>query len=171
MDKPLKKLFLLRHAKSSWDDPMLEDFERPLSVRGRNAAPLMAKYMKEQGYMPDYVLCSTARRTRETLSGLLTFFDHEFDVAFSGSIYQESGRDYLKILKECPPCDELLLIGHNFAMQETALVLAGTQAPGNMKSKFPTAALAVFECTIQTWQELDGEKARLVDYQFPKGLS
>lgn len=166
----MKTLYLLRHAKSDWGAPGLADFDRPLAERGRAAAPLMGRYMAERGYLPDQVICSTARRTRETFSALLPFFRQEFGVSFSKAVYDMSGGDYLNLIRAAPESDALLLIGHNFAIQYTALDLAGPAAPPEMRAKYPTAALAVFRCDISRWADLLPGSASLTDYQYPRAL-
>ncbi|HKR02167.1 MAG TPA: histidine phosphatase family protein, partial [Pyrinomonadaceae bacterium] len=86
----MKKLLLLRHAKSSWDDASLPDFERPLNERGRRAAPLMGEFMRRQKIRPDLVICSPARRTRETIARVLEAAGMTTEVRYDERIYEAS---------------------------------------------------------------------------------
>lgn len=108
----MKKLYLLRHAKSSWDNPDLSDYDRPLNARGRRQAKAMGFYFQENAFEIDKILCSGAVRTRETLDLLLDSYDHKGEIEYKDEIYASSvfGLKYL-INKE--EVDSLLLIGHN----------------------------------------------------------
>ncbi|MBP5856123.1 histidine phosphatase family protein [Marivibrio halodurans] len=150
-------LFLLRHAKSSWSDQNLPDFDRPLAPRGHKAAPRIGAYMADRGFAPGRILCSSAQRTRETLALVLPHLDGDCDVTLTRSVYESNDEhDLLALIaaQSAPPftprpvtgAHRLMLIGHNPAMQDLALALAGNGAPDDraaLAEKFPTAALAV----------------------------
>ncbi|NOX94757.1 MAG: histidine phosphatase family protein, partial [Alphaproteobacteria bacterium] len=95
----MKRLTLMRHAKSSWDKPDVHDFDRTLNERGGKAAPLMGVYMKENRLIPDYILCSSAVRTRQTLELILPYFDDATEVIFSDRLYLASPDAMLKLIK------------------------------------------------------------------------
>jgi phosphohistidine phosphatase len=168
-----KRLFVLRHAKSSWDDPGLDDHERPLAPRGRRAAKAMAAHMRALRMTPSLVICSSARRTRQTLD----------DVAPGGQqliepeLYSASATDLLQRLRGVPEATEsVMVIGHNPALQILVLSLAetGDARCGNadleaVHSKFPTGALAAlsFDCR---WSELAPGRAALESFVTPKQL-
>ncbi len=172
-----KRLFLLRHAKSSWDDPLLEDHDRPLAPRGRKAAKLMAEYVRTSEIDPALILCSPARRTRETLEGVLP--GHE--ARFEADLYAAGCQELLARLRHIPgELASAMVIGHNPAMQMLVLKLAGPTADAQpaeshdspirqVERKFPTGALATlaFDCD---WAELAPGCAQLVDYVRPKSL-
>lgn len=168
------RLLLLRHAKSSWDEPGLSDYERPLNLRGRAAAPLMGRHMADHSLLPDRVLCSAARRTRETFAGILGFMSGEFDARFLRSIYMASEGSYLPILRSHGgTARRLMLIGHNPAIQDTALALIGRGNPDLLdpiRDKFPTASLAVIDFDLDDWARLQPGTGRIVAFFRPREL-
>ena len=143
----MPRLLLLRHAKSSWGDPGLPDMERPLSPRGRRNAAAMAKELDAEGLMPDKVLCSPARRTRETLAALLPYLDGEGHVAIEPKLYDSMPGDYISAIgRSGGEARTLMVIGHNPTIQATARWLSGDGEPGllaELTAKYPTGALAV----------------------------
>jgi phosphohistidine phosphatase len=171
---PTKRLIVLRHAKSSWDDPGLDDHERPLAPRGRRALEVMSSHIKSAGIEPDLVLCSSSRRTRETLAGLDVGGRHLIEPA----LYSAGCDEVMSRLRELPDdVSTAMLIGHNPAAQVLVLRLTnhdGTrfEDPGRdaVKRKFPTGALATmsFQCA---WNELAPGRARLEDFVTPKEFS
>lgn len=166
-----RRLLLLRHAKSSWDDPSLADRDRPLSGRGRRAAERMGRYLVERELVPVTVLCSPSLRTRETLERLaLGVTNVELEDLLYGATADELRTAVRDVSDDVDP---VLVIGHNPGMQDLAVDLAGDQ-PGDdadrLRAKFPTAALAVFEVD-GSWSELAAERSRLVSLVVPKELS
>jgi phosphohistidine phosphatase len=166
-----KRLYVLRHAKSSWDDPGLDDHERPLAPRGRRACAGMAEHIRTAGIAPELVLCSTARRTRETLEGI----DPPGRRLIEAELYSASAQDLLDRLHQLSAdVGSAMLIGHNPSMQMLVLRLArrGDDRPERaaVERKFPTGALATltFECD---WSELGPGSARLTAFQAPKELN
>lgn len=107
----MKRLYLLRHAKSSWNQPHLTDFDRPLNPRGYKDAQAMADYIEEQGYQPEVILCSSAKRTRETLRPILALLETQPEVIYLDSIY-EADWTALRDAVECRNEDSVMLIGH-----------------------------------------------------------
>ena len=170
----MKTLYLLRHAKSSWDDPSLRDFDRPLAPRGRLAAPAVARHMQEQGYLPQVVLSSASRRTRETWSLVSSVLGGDPEVRFQRSLYMADAADMLmEIHVQTNATERLLMIGHNPSMEELAVYLAGSgdaDALRSMTRKFPTAALAVLEHRGDRWSELTRGSCHLVEFVRPKDL-
>ncbi len=168
----MKRLYLLRHAKSSWDDPTLADSDRPLAPRGRRAAKVMAGHLRRKGISPELVLCSPSRRTRQTLKRITPSLRKKADVQIEPALYAASAATLLEELHEVPDeIDSLMLIGHNPGIQDLALSLAraGSESP-RVRSKFPTAALATLELDA-TWRELVPGSAELVSFVTPKELS
>jgi phosphohistidine phosphatase len=166
-----KTLYLLRHAKSSWDDPALADHDRPLAVRGRRASSVVAEHRRSQRIRPTLVLCSSATRARETLDGLSFGPGNETEVQIDGGLYAASADDLLDRLRQVEAAvDCVMLIGHDPAIQELALNLAANGAQlERLREKFPTAALAtlVFE---GSWSELATGSAGLVAFVKPREL-
>ena len=167
-----KQLFLLRHAKSSWDDPGLDDHERPLAPRGRRAVKLLGKHMRSHGIQPDQVLCSPARRTRETLDGAAP----GGETLIEPELYYASAAEILERLRRVPDeVDSVMVIGHNPAMQSLVLKLAVREptADGSnaleVQRKFPTGALATLTFD-GSWSELAPGGAELVGLVRPRDL-
>jgi phosphohistidine phosphatase len=167
----VKRLFLLRHAKSSWDDPGLDDHERRLAPRGRRASKLIAEHLRRERIAPSLVLCSSARRTRETLKRVGSALD-EADVSIEDGLYEASGDALLQRLREVPDdVKSVMLIGHQPSIQALALDLAGDGAQlARVRAKFPTAALATL-LFAGGWSDLGPGVAELVAYVKPKELA
>ena len=169
-----KRLLVLRHAKSSWDNPGLDDHERPLAPRGQRALEVMSSHMKASGIEPQLVLCSSSRRTRETLAGMAVGGEHLIEPA----LYSAGCEEVLNRLRDLPDhISTAMLIGHNPAVQVLVLRLtnhdgAGLEDPRRdaIKRKFPTGALATvsFQCA---WNELATGRGRLEEFITPKGFS
>ncbi len=110
----MKQLFLLRHAKSSWEDPELADHDRPLAPRGRRAAKLIAEHLRRQGIAPELVLCSSALRTRETLESIAPVLGEDVSVQIEDELYAASEQVLLERVRAVEDgIESLLLIGHN----------------------------------------------------------
>ena len=168
----MKRLYLLRHAKSSWDDPTLADHDRPLAPRGRRAAKVMAEHLGRKGIAPELVLCSPSRRTRQTLKRLAPALGKRANVQINPALYAAPEADLLEVLHEVPDeVESVMVIGHNPGIQDLALNLArpGSES-ARVRSKFPTAALATLELN-GTWRELAPGSAELVSLVKPKELS
>jgi phosphohistidine phosphatase len=167
----VKRLLLLRHAKSSWDDPHLADHDRPLAPRGRRAAKSIAAYMKEKGYEPSIVLCSSALRARQTLELITPALPSHTKAEIDPSIYHAGTEDLMTRLRSIPPeVPSVMLVGHNPAMHELLLtLLSDTAQVEPLKKKFPTAALAVLDGP-RDWEHLGPAAAALIDYATPKQL-
>jgi phosphohistidine phosphatase len=172
---PTHRLILLRHAKSAWPD--VADAERPLAGRGRRAAPAAGRWLRESGYVPDRVLCSTARRARETWQLAEEELGTHPRTSFEPRVYGATARELLDLARQTPSgVGTLLIVGHEPAMRDLTLELADTQ-PSNdgddalqrVREKFPTAAIAVLTFTGD-WQELAPGQARLADFVVPSDL-
>jgi phosphohistidine phosphatase len=166
----MKRLFLLRHAKSSWDDAGLADHDRPLASRGRRASALIAEHLRRNRIRPVLVLCSSARRTRETLEGVRQALG-PVEVRVERGLYGASSEHLLQRLREVPDgVESVMLVGHQPAIQELAVNLAaeGSELKG-LRAKFPTAALATLTFACE-WRELGTDGAELVAYVKPKQL-
>jgi len=172
------RLLLLRHAKSDWSKD-LDDHDRPLSPRGRKAAPEIARYMRSREYLPETVLCSTAQRTRETLDLLLAAWGKKPDVRYERRVYLAEWPVLLANLKKVPSrASPLLLVGHNPGIEQLAIALAVQPKDAQertrfqrLNQKFPTAALAVFDFEITSWRNLKPGSGQLVDYVRPNDLA
>jgi phosphohistidine phosphatase len=170
-----RRLILLRHAKSSWDDNRLEDFDRPLSWRGERAAAAMAVYCAQRGVAPNLVLCSPALRTRMTWRSISGALPEPDRLMFPTELYDAGARDIWETLTaHSRGAREILHIGHNPGLQDLARSLAGRSSePGArdaIEAKFPTAALAVFDLHFTVCKDLESREVRVVDFKTPKQL-
>ena len=165
----MPELLLLRHAKSSWDDPGLSDAERPLAPRGRKAAKRLARYLEREGLRPELVLCSPARRTRETLEAILPALGSP-EVGLEDGLYGADAGDLLARLRRIPARVRCaMLVGHNPALQDLVLDLCpGGGERRRVEEKLPTGALAVLE--VPAWDALGPGRAALTRLVLPREL-
>lgn len=165
-------LSLLRHAKSSWDDLDLDDFERPLAKRGVAAAPEMGRAMRELGLKPDVVLCSTAVRTRATLAlVLLELGPPPPHVEYDDGLYLASPAAMLaRVRKVTDRFRHVMVVGHNPGTHALALELTGIAEREDMAelaSKFPTAGFAQITFDADRWRDVKSGSGRLVVFLTP----
>ncbi len=170
----MRTLYLLRHAKSSWTDERLPDHDRPLDRRGERAATLVGVYFGQRGVRPSLVLCSSARRTRETLDRLLPHLDPAPEVRVDRELYLAGPGELLARIAEAPDeVEELLLLGHNPGIAELAFRLAGSgdrDARQRLAHKYPTGACAELRFGARCWRDLASGGGELVHFVTPKEL-
>ncbi|TPI27560.1 histidine phosphatase family protein [Mesorhizobium sp. B3-2-1] len=169
----MKQLLLLRHAKSSWDDPDLDDFDRPLDERGLTAARLIGRELAARGWLADLALVSPAMRARDTWRLVAAELPVHPRVAFAEALYDASAADILSEIRKADPSSGcLVVLGHNPGLEDLAKQLAGpgseAKARKRLEEKFPTAALARFVLE-DDWSGLTS--ARLTHCLRPKELS
>lgn len=168
-------LLLLRHAKSSWDDTGLADIDRPLNDRGLRAAPVMGRYMASRTLFPDRILCSSAKRTRETLGLILGHLRSDSEVTITDRLYWNSEDSYLPVIGELAgPSRTVLVIGHNPGIHDTALEAVGAGDPtihSALAEKFPTCALAVITVPGPDWPAIVPGSGMLRDFVRPRDLT
>ena len=170
-----RQLLLLRHAKSSWDDPSAADFDRPLSPRGQKTAPRVGAEIERRGWLPDLALVSPAVRTRQTWNLVCARWPRPLpQVAAAEELYGATPQDLLGAAQGTPKTvGTLLMLGHNPGLEEFARKLAGpssdARALRQLTEKFPTAALARLEIEGD-WDELDFGAARLTHCLRPRDL-
>ena len=161
----MKRLLLLRHAKSSWDDPRLADFDRPLNERGRRAAPLMGRYLREQEIRPDLILCSPAARARQTAELVAGAAGLAAPLRFDERIYEATAARLLEVVSQAGEgAGEILLVGHNPGMEELLELLTSESR------RMPTAALARIRLDTDEWAGLAPRAGRLERHIKPKEL-
>jgi phosphohistidine phosphatase len=171
---PTRTLLVLRHAKSGWDDPDLDDIDRPLAPRGQRDAARLAAHLPAAGPAPELVLCSPARRTRETLDALRPGFDPPPVVHVVDALYGASAGELLALLRQIPAgTGSVLLVGHNPGLHELVLRVAGdgdAAARRRAAAKFPTAALATLDLGPAAWADVGPGALRLDDFVVPADL-
>jgi len=146
----MKTLYVLRHAKSSWDAPELADFDRPLNERGENAAPFVGKFMAVNGFEPQVIVSSPAVRARETARLAKEAAHLSADIIHDERIYEASPRTLQTVASSIDDrFESAMLVGHNPGMEGIVRLLTGRS------EEMPTAALAVIDLDIQRWSEID----------------
>ena len=169
----MRRLWLLRHAKSSWDDPDLPDRLRPLAPRGARAVAALARHLRATAVTPGLVLCSPARRAVQTWEGVAPGVPPGTQVTIDETIYGADGDELLARLREVPaPIGSVLLIGHNPEVQELAVDLVGSGDGGlreRLAAKFPTGGLATLEVP-GNWRDLAWGSATLLAFVVPREL-
>lgn len=173
-------LSLFRHAKSSWDNPDLEDYDRPLAERGLEVAPRMGAWLVRDGIRPDLVLSSSSRRTRQTIAlALPAFGDNQPPVTYEDDLYLASASSLLTRIgrADARPAERgarhIMLVGHNPGFHSFALLLAGTgekEDVATMARKFPTAAVAVLDFDCAKWADITDGCGRLRLFMTPRML-
>jgi phosphohistidine phosphatase len=161
----MKRLHLLRHAKSSWDDLDLPDHERPLAPRGEKAVVRIADHVREAGIAPDLVLCSTALRARQTLAGLLPALAGDVEIRLEDALYGAGVEQVLARVREVDEAvGSVLVVGHNPTLHGLALALTGRS---DVLDRFPTGALASVRLTT-SWAELAEGAGELEGFFVPR---
>lgn len=173
MAGPERRLIVLRHAKSAWPDGV-PDHDRPLAPRGRRDAPAAGRWLRKSGLVPDRVICSTAERARETWLLAEEKLGAHPETVFDERVYGATSAELVALARHTPAAVRtLLIVGHDPAMHELTLDLAGAQ-PGDdgsdaldrVRIKFPTAGIAVLEFS-GAWSKLGPGQARLADFVVP----
>lgn len=170
----MKKVILLRHAKSSWDNPQLDDHDRPLSKRGEEAAPVIGAWLRRKNHLPDTVLCSSSTRTRETVKGMRRAMPQLPDPVIETGLYHASPQSMRDRLSRLPKnCDTVMLVGHQPGLSSLVRKLSDGKERRRCRrayEHFPTAAAAVLEFDVDDWSAIEYAKARFVDFAKPREL-
>ncbi len=162
----MKTLLILRHAKSSWDNALLTDYERPLNKRGKQDAPRMGKLLREQDLVPDLIITSSAERALATAEAVALASGYEQEIRATRSFYHADPEAYLDVLRQLDDSlERVMVVGHNPGMEELLEELTG------LWEQMSTAALAQISLPINQWSELDEETTgELVNLWRPKEL-
>ena len=163
-----RRLILLRHAKSAWPD--VPDQDRPLAKRGQRDAPVIGRWLRDHGYQPDTVICSAARRTRQTWELVARELGGSPSVTFEPRAYAANAMTLLYLVRELPAASKAaMLIGHNPGVADLATSLALPPDHDDAPIRFPTAAVAILDVPGD-WASLSPGQARLLDYTTPAEL-
>lgn len=160
----MKKLVLIRHAKSSWDDPFLDDHRRPLAERGYRDAPQMAQRLKRRDIKPDAILSSDAERAKATalITAEILHFPKE-DVKLTEELYHASPNKILELVRETKnKVDTLLVFGHNPGFNELIDKLGGDI------DNLPTTGQFGFKFDVDKWEDISPKKAKIWFFDYPK---
>lgn len=161
----MKHLYLIRHAKSSWSNPALSDFERPLNKRGRRDAPVMGRRLASAAYQPECILSSPARRARKTARIIGAEMSlPKPDIIIDQALYTFTAEGVLDIIKKSQDSIKVLaLVGHNHGITECAEYLSGEQL-GNI----PTCGIVLIEFSCDSWNGVHPDFGRLLFFDYPK---
>ncbi|MEJ7932963.1 histidine phosphatase family protein [Sphingobium sp. AN558] len=171
----MKRLTLLRHAKSDWDDPVARDFDRPLNQRGEKAARLIGQFARARQMHFDLAIASPAVRVVETLNHFYAGYGTILQPRWDRRIYLASVATLMDILRDLPDsADTIFVAGHNPGLEELVLDLVpddgASQLREDVEVKFPTASLAVLDLTIDRWSDVAENSATLVGFTRPRDL-
>ncbi len=168
-------LSLLRHAKSSWDHPTLDDFDRPLSERGLKAAPRIGAHLQAQALKPDLIVCSSSVRTRQTLDLVAPHLDGKPKITFEEDLYLATASNLLARIKHLPArAHRVLMVGHNPGFHDVAQLLIKSADPADraaLAAKFPTCAAAIFTFPTKRWSEVTPHTGHLTTFITPQRLA
>jgi phosphohistidine phosphatase len=165
----MRRLILTRHAKSSWDDPLTPDHDRPLNERGKAAAADLGQWLASRGYVPDEVLCSDALRTRKTFSGIAPALPGAPVLALKPALYHAGPDVMLAVLKHAVGAT-VMMIGHNPGIAEFAGRLV-QRAPANPAfGRYPTGATLVADFPVESWADVGFGTGVTVDFVVPREL-
>lgn len=165
----MKRLILTRHAKSSWDDPLVPDHDRPLNARGKAAAADLGQWLASRGYVPDEVLCSDALRTRKTWSGLAPALPGSPILELKPALYHAGPDVMLAVLRHAQG-DCVMMIGHNPGIADFAARLVG-RAPANPEfGRYPTGATLVADFSATGWESVEFGSGTVVDFVVPREI-
>ncbi len=170
----MRHLILFRHAKSDWSGDFASDHDRPLAPRGTEAAPRMARWLGGRGHAPERVLCSSSRRTRETLGLALAEWQNHQHVHFDKGLYLSSQNKIMQLIgAHGDDAETLMIVGHNPDMHDLTLDLVDPLTEDAVQrriGKYPTAAMAVLACDISNWRDLIEGGATLKAFMKPGDL-
>jgi phosphohistidine phosphatase len=164
----MKTLYVIRHAKSSWEDEELSDFDRPLNDRGKRDAPRMGKRLKEKNVTPDLMITSPAKRALSTCKRIAEILNYPKDkIKTKNSLYHADEEKILKVVHDLSDKHNVvLLFGHNPGL--TDFVNALSNDSKHMIDNVPTCGIACFKAEIDRWADLEFGKADLTFFDYPK---
>jgi phosphohistidine phosphatase len=163
------RLILIRHAKSSWDDPLQADRARPLNARGRAAADALGHWLGSRGYLPDEVLCSPAERTRETWARIAPALDAAPALRIEDRLYQAGPEEMLAVLASARG-QTVLMLGHNPGIAAFAERLLARRPVLPDFARYPTGATAIIDFPAAGWAEVTPGSGDLRDFTTPRAL-
>ena len=163
------RLILTRHAKSSWDDPLMDDADRPLNGRGHASARLLGEWMASRGYVPEQVLCSTALRTKETWAGIAAAMPAQPVITLTEQLYHAEPEQMLSVLRTASR-KTVLMLGHNPGIGVFAQMLPATMPIDPGFDHYPTGATLVLEFDIPDWRAATPGAGQLLDFVTPRSL-
>lgn len=167
-----RQLLIVRHAKSAWDTNSASDFERPLAARGLKDAPRMGAWLKEQGTIPDLVICSPAERAKQTAHIICKFLDYKKKkIQWEPKVYGAGLEELEEVLADAPKeAQRVMLVGHNPGLEFLAIHLGGAPNPDVMYEGYIKTATAVLLDMPEDWSKLTQGCAKRVFVMHPVEL-
>jgi phosphohistidine phosphatase len=170
----MKRLCIMRHAKSDWSNPELADSARTLNARGVKSAEFLAGFIVENGWTPDHAMCSTAVRARSTIEPLAARLGDACDIQYRDDLYMAMPQELVSFIRDLSDTNEsVLIVAHNPGLEMLAVDLAddeSTEAANKMADHFPTGALAVFLFDVDSWADVKSGTGRVLFYGKPREL-
>jgi len=170
----MKRLCIMRHAKSDWSNPALSDAERTLNARGVKSADFLAGFIIDQGWTPDHALCSTAVRARSTIKPLAERLGAKCGIDYRDDLYMAMPNDLLSFIRDLDDGNEtVLIVAHNPGLEMLAVNLANDESSKfaeQMADHFPTGALAVFSFNVDSWSDVKSGTGDVLFYGKPREL-
>lgn len=160
-----RTLILIRHAKSSWDNPGLDDHDRPLNNRGIRSAKLLGVWLRHRGWVPDQILSSSSRRTAQTCAGL----GLETPATFTNALFHASPDQMFRVLTRATG-KTVLMLGHNPGIAEFAAGLADNPPDHPRFFDYPTGATTVMRFAVDNWEQAGWGTGEVVDFTVPRDL-
>lgn len=163
----MKQLFLIRHAKSSWDHPDLDDYQRPLNKRGNKDAPEMAKRLKKAGIFPELIISSPALRAFTTAKIFSAVLDYsEYDIVLKDQLYEAGIRDIEEVVKSISDeYSKVFIVGHN-----PGLTLFNNEICDLKLENIPTCGISAVYFNLTEWRKVSAEAGRSLFYDYPKRI-
>lgn len=161
----MKTIYLVRHAKSSWDDPSLRDFDRPLNDRGKNDAPRMGKRLRKRGILPDLILSSSAKRARSTAKRIAETLGYpEKEIQLTDTLYHAEPEVILSVIHRLPDsCNSVMLVGHNPGLTDFANEFLGVRI-----DNVPTCGVVAAQFDVRSWKDVGEAQGRFLFFDYPK---
>jgi len=162
----MKTLLIMRHAKSSWKTPGMEDYDRPLNDRGKHDAPRMGRWLKEQGIQPEHIFSSSAKRARKTAKAVADVLECAESLDIRDELYNAGPDEYILLLRALPDTvSTVMIVAHDPTVSHFVSTFAGTF------TEMPTGAIARFSVPVEFWKTFGpSTKCELRDYWTPKSL-
>ncbi|WP_084863622.1 SixA phosphatase family protein [Salibaculum halophilum] len=165
-----QRLILIRHAKSSWDDPFADDHARVLNPRGRRAAKAIGTWLRDKGYLPDAFLSSDSARTTETVTRLQAGWDDPVAVTYLPDLYLATPQSLLAVLRTAT-ARRVALVAHNPGIGDFAGAMASGVPPHPKFHQYPTGATTVMDFDVSDWRYAAPGTGRVVDFIVPRDLT
>ena len=170
----MKTIFLLRHAKSSWDDVSLDDFDRPLSTRGIKSCKKIGKYLKKNKLIPDIVYCSSAIRAKQTWELVNRIVEKKKNVVYKSKLYMANSSDFIDVIRKTDNIfHSLMLISHNPGMEIFAREISKNKTDKHYESidlKYPTGGLVIIRFNLNIWSKIKYETGDICEFIKPRDL-